>query len=217
MDLPGDPSDLLRTGLAELGLAPPREQVTRLLRLAELVASWGGRFNLTGHRTPGAVVHRLVLDAAALLRALPPFEAMVDLGSGAGFPGLPMAVLAPDRRFLLVEARERRHHFQRAAIRDLALHNVEARRGRAEELEPQPAPLVLAQAMASPSRALEWMLSWALPGSYLVVPGGEASPEPGDLREVEDVQVVRYEVPLGGPARTVWIGRVRGSGEGRAR
>jgi 16S rRNA (guanine527-N7)-methyltransferase len=179
------------------------------------VVSWAGRFNLTAHRAPDSVVRRLVLDAAALLRVLPRFEAMVDLGSGAGFPGLPMAVLAPERRFLLVESRERRHHFQRAAVRELGLPNVAARRGRAEELEPEPQPLVLAQAMGAPSRVLPWMLPWALPGGCLVLPGGDAPPEPGRHGEIEDVQILRYQVPLGGPARTVWIGRVRGPREAR--
>ena len=86
---------------------------------------------------------------------------MVDLGSGAGFPGLPIALLHPERTVTLVESRERRHHFQRAAVRELGIANAVLRLGRAEVLFPEPSSLVMAQAMASPQQVVAWMLPWA--------------------------------------------------------
>lgn len=202
---------LLREGLAELGLNASEGQAESLAELAMLVASWAPRINLTGHRSLEAVARRLVLDAAALVAALPePPRSLVDLGSGAGFPGLPIAILRPDCRVHLVEAKERKHYFQRAAVRELALSNVVCSRGRVEELVPEPAGLVVAQALAPPSRVLEWALPWVEAGGTLAIPGAEQPPSPGSDPRIEATEVIRYRVPLGGPKRTLWLARRRG-------
>ncbi len=197
---------VLAQGLAELGLEVAEDRVEALLRLAEMVERWGRRINLSGHRTVEGVVRRLVLEAAALMVEAPEFGSLVDLGSGAGFPGLPIAILRPRVRVTLVEARLRRHHFQRAATRELGLGNVRLLRGRAEELAPQAHAAVVAQAMAHPAQAVAWMLPWAEPGGLLLLPGSESAPEVGggDFR-VETIR--RYRLPCGGPERTLWIGR----------
>ena len=210
--MPEQPIDILRGGLAELSLAVPPACLDQLARLADLVASWGSRLNLTGHRTPQAVAERLILDAAALWSALElevvEANSLVDLGSGAGFPGLPIAILEPSLSVVLVEARERRHHFQRHAIRQLDLPNVHAVRGRYEALEPRLSGVVVAQAVAQPQRLLSDMLRWAAPRAVLAVPGGTTPREPAGTGGLESTDVLSYQVPRGGPSRTVWVGRV---------
>jgi 16S rRNA (guanine527-N7)-methyltransferase len=163
--------------------------------------------NLTAHRDADAVVRRLILDALALDRELPRVSSMVDLGSGAGFPGLPIALLHPEREVMLVESRERRHHFQRAAVRELGIANAVLRLGRAEELPPEPKPLVTAQAMANPRQALAWMLPWAEPGGTLALPLAVDQEPPGSIESVEEISVAYYQVPLDGPHRAVWLAR----------
>jgi 16S rRNA (guanine(527)-N(7))-methyltransferase RsmG len=163
--------------------------------------------NLTAHGDADAVVRRLILDALALDRELPEVHAMVDLGSGAGFPGLPIALLHPERLVTLIDSRERRHHFQRAAARELGITNVILRLGRAEELPPEPHPLVMAQAMARPSQAVVWMLPWVEPGGLLAVPLSAAQSPPGRLEGVGEASVSHYVVPLGGPRRKLWLAR----------
>jgi 16S rRNA (guanine527-N7)-methyltransferase len=164
--------------------------------------------NLTGHRSAESVVRRLILDAAAL-DAFSPREigSLVDVGSGAGFPGLPMALLHPERTVLLIESRVRRHHFQRMAIRTLGIDNVEARLGRAESLAPSPADAAVAQGVASPREAVALLLPWVRLGGWLIVPGGKRVPSGRVQAVVEGTQIVPYRVPLGGPHRTLWIGR----------
>jgi 16S rRNA (guanine527-N7)-methyltransferase len=201
---------LLLEGAAELGLDLDRARAEALLELAALLVAWGGRINLTGHRDQEAVVRGLVLEAGALLVHAPDFSCLADLGSGAGFPGLPIAVLRPDVEVTLVESRLRRHHFQRTAVRELGLAKVLPLRGRAEVLAPTPHQAVVAQAMARPARALAWMLPWAAPGGWLLLPGGDRPPEVGDVPGCQFESLVRYRLPCGGPARTLWIGR-RGS------
>ncbi len=179
----------------------------RLAELAQLTARWAERMNLTGHRGAEAVIRRLVLDALALASVLPRAQGVVDLGSGAGFPGLPLAILHGEWRLTLVEARARRHHFQRAAIRALGLPNVEPLLGRAETLPARPHDLVLAQAMAQPEQALVWMTRWAAPGGHLVIPCRREAPPVPLPAGIVAVAVRPYRVPLGGPERAAWVGR----------
>jgi 16S rRNA (guanine527-N7)-methyltransferase len=98
------PRQLVRRGLEELDLTRTElEPLSRVLgQLAELLARWSARMNLTAHGDAEAVVRRLILDAVALDRQLPDVSSMVDLGSGAGFPGLPIALLHPERKVTLV-------------------------------------------------------------------------------------------------------------------
>jgi 16S rRNA (guanine527-N7)-methyltransferase len=199
--------ELLDRGLREIGLEIPEGQRSALLQLAELLETWAERVNLTAHRTRQAIVHRLMLDAAALAQCLPAAPRIADLGSGAGFPGLPLAILRPQSDLTLIEARERRHYFQRAAVRALALPNVQTRRGRAETLEPTPHELVVAQAVARPAEALAWMLPWTAPGGVLAIPGAASPPDITPPPAVKFEEILSYSVPCGGPARTVWTAR----------
>lgn len=206
-------NELLAEALSALAL--PGDRAEALAQLAELVARWADRLNLTGHRGPEAIARRLVADAialgAALGDALP--ASVADLGSGAGFPGLPLAIVWPAAQLTLVDSRERRHHFQRTAIRSLGLRNAAALRGRAEEIPAVESQVVLAQAMAQPAVALEWMRRWAAPGGLLVLPQSEGFTEPECPSGIERLAVRRYVVPLGGPTRAIWIGR-RTAGDG---
>jgi 16S rRNA (guanine527-N7)-methyltransferase len=199
---------VLAAGLAELGLSTTDSVRLQLVQLATLVERWNARINLSGHRTAEEIAGRLILEALALSRELPPhFDSLVDLGSGAGFPGLPIALTRSETRVLLVESRERRHHFQRAAIRELGLANTTALRGRIEELDPQPGQVVVAQAVAKPARLLELMAPWVEPGGLLVIPGSEDPPHPDPHPGIDPVEIRRYRPPSSGLARTLWIGR----------
>ena len=143
-------------------------------------------------------------------------DSIADIGAGAGFPGLPMAILHPDRRVTLIESRERKHHFQRLAIRELGLANADARLGRAEVLEPEPHAAAIAQATAKPDAALRLLLPWLRPGGLALIPGAADAPRLAAHPLVEPLPLVRYGVPLGGPERTLWVGRKRRlPGDGR--
>ena len=198
---------VLHAGLEELGLHLEPARAEQLLLLAELLHEWASQINLTGHRSPETIIERLVLEAIALELQMPPLETLVDLGSGAGFPGLPIAILRPERRVTLVESRLRRHHFQRAALRALGLENVSVARGRAEALEPQPHAGVVAQAMAKPGQAVAWMLPWVEPGGWVMIPGGASPPEIPVMPGLRFERCTRYCAPLSGSERTVWLGR----------
>ena len=203
-----DPAELqtvLSRGLARLGLGS--QDPARWAQLALLIERWGRRLNLTGHPDARTIAQRLLLEAAALEQVLPEARSVADLGSGAGVPGLPIALCRPETRVLLIESRERRHHFQRAAIRELGLENAEALRGRAEDLAPRPHEGVVSQAFARPEQALVWMRPWMADRGWIAlatVPGFSGSAHP-DLTAGETLP---YAAP-GGPPRAVWLTRAR--------
>jgi len=210
--MPGDDSaaarSLLTEGLSELALPITENQLSRLLELALLLAHWSKRINLTGHRTVAEIVRKLILDAAALTAQLPELASLADIGSGAGFPGFPVAILRPNCRVTLVESRERRHHFQRQAIRQLGLDNACAELGRAEALEPALHSAAIAQAVAKPVDALPLLLPWVESGGLLLFPGSNPPPRvPMDDPRVCFERVATYRVPLGGALRTLWNAR----------
>ena len=201
--------ELLGRALAALELPLGTPERDQLLALAELVEAWASRINLTGHRDAGEILTGLIVEALALERVLPPCASILDLGSGAGFPGIPIAIVRGAQcHVTLLDARERRHHFQKAAIRTLGLANVKPLLGRAETLVPEPHDVVLAQALAQPREALELMRPWARPGGTL----GLAVSEPPKLGSAEALfartGIRRYSVPLSGRERVLWLGEL---------
>jgi 16S rRNA (guanine(527)-N(7))-methyltransferase RsmG len=201
---------LIVRGLEELALAVDPGQIDTLLDLAGLLFNWSKRINLTGHRTEVDIVQKLILDAAALTANLPEMDSLADIGSGAGFPGIPVAILRPECRVTLIESRERRHHFQRHVIRQLRLDQVSAVLGRAETLEPSTHAGAIAQAVARPADALPLLLPWVEDGGWLLFPGSTpAPPIPVEDPRLGFESTLEYRVPLGGVARTLSLARKR--------
>jgi 16S rRNA (guanine527-N7)-methyltransferase len=199
---------VLVEGFAELRLPAEPLALERFEKLALLLDRWSQRINLTGHRGPAQIADRLLLEAAALSQVLPPADSLADLGSGAGIPGIPLAICRPHCAVRLVESRERRHHFQRAAIRELGLENATALLGRAEQLDVRPSGGVIAQAIARPDQALVWMRRWVAPGGWLALP---TVPHTAfSYPELQPGRVLRYAAPRG-PERAVWITHLRES------
>ena len=201
----------LATSLEELEFDLEGDQQLRLIALAEMVIDWGRSTNLTGHRTPLAVTRHLIVEALALHRTieihLEPGRSgsrLVDLGSGAGFPGIPIAIARPELEVSLVDSRERRHHFQRAARRALGVGNLEPLLGRMEELEPVRGSLVIAQAVARSQEVLGWAAPWVQEGGTLILPGAEGAPDPGPHPGLLARGRVTYRVPGVDHARCFW-------------
>lgn len=199
---------LIESGLAELDAQADPRQISQLSRLVMLVSEWAGRISLTGHRDPFEMAGRLVLDAAALSKALPELDTasrLADLGSGVGFPGLPIAILRPDLEVVLVESRLKRHHLQRESRRQLNLTRVIPVLGRSDEVDVRLADVVVAQAMAQPRQALEQMRRWVRPGGWVALPASEDSDRPELPDGFENLELREYRVPETGRERKLWV------------
>jgi len=139
----------LTSGAAELGIALGPAQAKALLSLLDEIAEWNRRFNLTAITEPAEMVDKHLLDSLAVLPLLGGLR-IADVGSGAGFPGLPLAIADLDRRYTLVESTGKKAGFLLHVIEKLDLPNVEVVQGRAEAIRPKtPFDSVIARALGS--------------------------------------------------------------------
>jgi 16S rRNA (guanine527-N7)-methyltransferase len=139
----------LAKGLEALGLALAPGQVEALLTLVAELAEWNTRVNLTAIKDPAEVVDKHLLDSLAVLPHIRGLQ-VADIGTGAGFPGLPLAVADLDRRYTLIESTGKKVAFVRHAAAMLQLPNVEVVLARAESYKPaRPFDSVITRALGS--------------------------------------------------------------------
>ena len=139
----------LAKGLEALGLALAPGQVEALLTLVAELAEWNTRVNLTAIKDPAEVVDKHLLDSLAVLPHIRGLQ-VADIGTGAGFPGLPLAVADLDRRYTLIESTGKKVAFVRHAATMLQLPNVDVVLARAESYKPaRPFDSVIARALGS--------------------------------------------------------------------
>jgi 16S rRNA (guanine527-N7)-methyltransferase len=155
-------------GARALGLALPPGGADRLAALIALLAKWNRTFNLTAIREPARMVTHHVLDSLALLTgvSLARGARLVDVGCGAGLPGLPLAIARPDLDVTLLDSNGKKIAFVRQAIGELGLANATAVATRIEAYAPP------ARFDAIVSRAFSDLASFAAAGRRLLAPGG---------------------------------------------
>ncbi|HVT32991.1 MAG TPA: 16S rRNA (guanine(527)-N(7))-methyltransferase RsmG [Rhodanobacteraceae bacterium] len=124
----------LADGLSALDIQLDADAIERLLDYVDLLVRWNGAFNLTAVRDPAGMVTRHLLDSLAILPHVSG-ETMADLGSGAGLPGIPVAIAAPGREILLVDSNGKKARFLREAVRRLALAKTRVAESRVENVE----------------------------------------------------------------------------------
>ena len=126
---------LLRQGIADLGLALPQSATGRLMDYLALLAKWNRVYNLTAIREEAQWVSLHLLDSLVVVPHLPPGR-IVDVGSGAGLPGIPIALACPDRQVTLLDSNQKKGAFLTQASTELALANVKVVVERAESYHP---------------------------------------------------------------------------------
>ena len=141
----------LEAGLVSLGFSFDPAQVDRLLQFLGLLEKWGSTYNLTAIRDPRAAVDLHLLDSVLVLPHLRGAAQILDVGTGAGLPGIPLAILMPSSQFVLLDRSAKKIRFVRQAILELGLGNVEAVASRIEDFKPRDGAFdaILARAFAS--------------------------------------------------------------------
>jgi len=189
------PDAALDRGLGELGLELGPAARERLLGYLALLVKWNRTYNLTAIRDPLAMVTHHLLDSLSVLPHLPLAALrprVADAGSGAGLPGIPLAIARPQWRVALAESSQKKAAFLRQAAIELALGNVEVHEGRVEAWRPQPLfDLVI-------SRAFSALGEFIAACRHLVVPGGTLAAmkgtRPRDLKA--GCSLISLHVPL---------------------
>ena len=172
----------------------PDDGESRLIQYAELVLSENRQTQLISRRDEPFVIRRHLLESLAPLTAveMAHFQRVMDLGSGAGLPGIPLAVVCPSVHFVLMDSKRKRILFLRKVQKTLGLENIRIVLGRAED---RPVPLevdaVIARAVAPLSDLWGWSLPYLNPGGCLLaMKGGDVRAEVQALQEQFESVVV---------------------------
>lgn len=144
----------IEKGLQQLDISTARaDKLTQFVRLMD---KWNKAYNLTSVRNIDLMVDRHILDSAAVMPFLSG-ERFIDVGTGPGLPGLPLAILMPDAHFCLLDSNGKRTRFMFQAALELGLDNVEIINSRVEAYQPETRfDGVLSRAFASLSDMLHW-------------------------------------------------------------
>ncbi|SEJ88894.1 16S rRNA (guanine527-N7)-methyltransferase [Pseudomonas linyingensis] len=191
---PAHAAELAR-GAAQLGVELNDHQQQQLLAYLALLIKWNQAYNLTAVRNPDEMVSRHLLDSLSLV----PFvraagDNWLDVGSGGGMPGIPLAILFPERRFTTLDSNGKKTRFQTQVKLELKLANLEVVHSRVENFQPaQPFAGIVSRAFSSLADFAHWTghlgdaeTCWlAMKGQY---PHEELAALPADFRvEAEHV------------------------------
>lgn len=139
----------LAAGAARLGLTLDPARIDSLMAYVALLVKWNRAYNLTAVRDPAEMIEKHLLDSLSVAPHLHG-DRVCDVGTGAGLPGIPLAIVYPQRHFTLVDSNSKKTRFLVQAAAELKLHNVDAVHARAEQYRPaEPCSTVVTRAFAT--------------------------------------------------------------------
>jgi 16S rRNA (guanine527-N7)-methyltransferase len=190
----------LRTGAAGLGVTIDAGAERKFAAYADQLGLWNDHVNLVACHSAAELVERHFLDSLAVDSLLPSAGLVADLGTGAGFPGVPLAVVNPSRPFVLVEARRRRANFLREAKRALHLDNVEIVEGRAETPPSSyagRAACIITRAVWSDEAVFDIAAKWVESGGTLIWSRTDALSSVREIGPFRRKRSVQYRIGRG--------------------
>jgi 16S rRNA (guanine527-N7)-methyltransferase len=199
---------LLEQGASAIGLRLGRDQVALLARHVDLLLRWNRSINLTAITDPAEVVEKHVLDSLALVPFVPA-GTLLDAGSGAGFPGIPLRIARADLEVVLVDSVQKKVAFLKSVIAELRLS---ATRAVAVRLQGEPGaehlPRVhsaVARALAEPPEWLELAEPYVLPGGVVFCMLGSSDPVPAAAGDLVLQKELAYRLPFSRAERRLAI------------
>ncbi len=172
----------LEVYLAEINLPATAEQKKQLLDFVGMLNKWNKAYNLTSVRDPEAMLIRHIMDSLVVSPHLEG-ERFIDVGTGPGLPGIPLAIMNPDKSFVLLDSLGKRIRFQKQVAFELDIKNISSVESRVEAFQPeQKFDGVLSRAFAS----IHDMLTWC---HHLPADNGQFYALKGQLTEDEMQQI----------------------------
>lgn len=207
-------STLKEYALSALGIELTAAQARSFDRLTDLLLEWNARMNLTAITEPQDITIMHYLDALTLARVVSDFDQLrlIDVGAGAGFPGLPLAVAFPQLRVTLLDSRAKKLRFITQAGAELGLANIRALHARAEDAgrdrgQREAYDIVVARALGPMPVVAEYTLPLAQPGGQVIAFKGSSAFEEcnaaahaievlgGELFAIEEVRLPTLDNP----------------------
>lgn len=198
----------IRQGAGDMGVRLDPEQLKCLGRHVDLMLKWNKSINLTAITDPDEIVEKHVLDSLAVVPVLPS-GSLLDAGTGAGFPGIPLAIAKPGLEVVLVDSVQKKVAFLKNALAELRLPNV---RAVAARLGGDPAGEDLPRVHAAVCRAFSAPEQWLALAENYVLPAGVAICMAGPSDEFPEEQgsfklqeTLQYSLPFSGSKRRLAI------------
>ena len=186
----------LSQGLAAMSLPLGIHQCEALLGYLGLLRKWNRAFNLTAVRDPGSMVRRQLLDSLSLVPWLDRGP-VLDVGTGAGLPGIPLAIACAAVKFTLIDSNGKKTRFVQQVVGELGLANVEVVRRRVEQLErPCHYQTIVSRALGSLADMVSATESLLAPaGCWLAMKGTDPAEELAALHAGLSGEVIPLQVP----------------------
>jgi 16S rRNA (guanine527-N7)-methyltransferase len=164
----------------------------------DLLVKWNGKINLTSEKTPSEILHRHIFDSLQYARVISPNENIMDIGSGAGFPGVPLKIVYPRLALTMVESQRKRCSFLESVVLNLALQNTRIVNERAEKISPKPRiGVVIMRAVSDLKTCLDLAVPFLVKGGKVALKKGPEKNKSAmiphdDFSLINDVEVIGY-------------------------
>lgn len=182
--------------LSQANISLTDQQKQQLVDFVKLLDKWNKAYNLTSVRNPDEMLVKHILDSLVVGEHLQGSN-FIDVGTGPGLPGIPLAIVYPDKQFVLLDSLGKRITFIKNAVRELGLSNVTPVLSRVEEYQGQQFDGVLSRAFASLNDMVDWC--YHLPnetGHFYALKGIYQQNEVAEIRQpIELVDVIELSVP----------------------
>ncbi|OOH87715.1 16S rRNA (guanine(527)-N(7))-methyltransferase RsmG [Pasteurellaceae bacterium 15-036681] len=182
--------------LAQADISLTDQQKQQLVDFVKLLDKWNKAYNLTSVRNPDEMLVKHILDSLVVSKHLQG-NSFIDVGTGPGLPGIPLAIANPDKQFVLLDSLGKRITFIKNALRELGINNVTPVLSRVEEYQDQQFDGVLSRAFASLNDMVDWC--YHLPnvsGRFYALKGVYQQQEVSDIKKaVSLIEVIPLEVP----------------------
>src|SRR5467141_3207449 len=187
-------ADTIRRGLGEFQIAVSDSQVLQIQQYTRILLAWNEKINLTSIRNPLEILNRHFCECMYAASTVPVKHGrLADVGSGAGFPGLPLKIIRPDLQVVLIESNVKKATFLAEVIRDLGLVDARVLVSRYEELGEEVAPLdyVCSRALGDFAPFLEWANSERVAAKRVILWIGAR-----DLPQIQRIRTWEWHKPI---------------------
>jgi len=204
--------NILKTGGAELGLTIGDQEVSQFLKYLEELKEWNKKINLTSITDDRDITIRHFLDSLILVPFLANKSSLLDIGSGAGFPGIPLKIILPDLKITAMDSVHKKVVFMKHIVRTLNLNSIEIIHARAEDSKSIKKlggsfDAVTSRAFAELHRFLEIAIPYAKNGGILLAVKGPKGVEElrrlPQIKGIESILVKEIKLPFSDITTTV--------------